>query len=255
MSTAPLVLTVDDELGILRLIQMELAAQGFQVISAQSGEAALQLLEEHQPDIALVDLMMPEMSGMELMKRIQRIRPIPVIFVTARDKEQEKVRGLDFGADDYVVKPFSPEELSARIRAVLRRANAGSEPERLVKAGEVEIDLNRRLVKRNGEPLSLTRTEWLLLQQLAFHPGKLMLNSDLLTKVWGPEYRDDLQYLRVWISRLRAKLEVDPSSPKILKTRTGIGYIFLADTPEDEENAFDTDGAGESKPQDLATPA
>ena len=235
MTTAPLVLTVDDELGILRLMQMELSAQGFQVISATSGEAALELLKEHKPDIALVDLMMPEMSGMELMKRMQKIHPVPVIFVTARDKEQEKIRGLELGADDYVVKPFSPEELSARIRAVLRRSTAGSEPERIVRAGEVEIDLNRRLVKRSGEPLSLTRTEWLLLQQLAFHPGKLMLNSDLLTKVWGPEYRDDLQYLRVWISRLRAKLEVDPSQPKILKTRTGIGYIFLAEAPDSDD--------------------
>src|SRR3970040_1277159 len=135
MTTAPLVLTVDDELGILRLMQMELSAQGFQVISATSGEAALELLKEHKPDIALVDLMMPEMSGMELMKRMQKTHPVAVIFVTARDTEQEKICGLALGADDYVVKPFSPEELSARIRAVLRRSNAGSEPERIVRGG------------------------------------------------------------------------------------------------------------------------
>jgi len=253
MTTAPLVLAVDDELGILRLIQMELNAQGFRVISAPSGEAALELLKENKPDIALVDLMMPAMSGLELMKRIQKIRPIPVIFVTARDKEQEKIRSLELGADDYIVKPFSPEELSARIRAVLRRSNAGSEPERIVRAGEVEIDLNRRLVKRNGEPLSLTRTEWLLLQQLAFHPGKLMLNSDLLTRVWGPEYRDDLQYLRVWISRLRAKLEVDPSESKILKTRTGIGYIFLADTPDIDDELEGTEEVEDRAPNLVAS--
>jgi two-component system KDP operon response regulator KdpE len=134
------------------------------------------------------------------------------------------------GADDYLVKPFNPEELSARVRAVLRRGfrpTAGSE--NIVRVANVEIDLNRRLVKKGGEVVSLTRTEWMLLQHLAANAGKVMLNTELLSKVWGPEYRDDLQYLRVWVSRLRSKLEPDPSNPTIIKTLQGIGYLLDAE--------------------------
>ena len=144
------------------------------------------------------------------------------------------MRGLELGADDYIAKPFSPDELSARVRAVLRRAVGGSAAENIVHSGNVEVDLNRRLVKRDGELVSLTRTEWMLLQHLASFPGKVMLNSELLSKVWGPEYRDDLQYLRVWVSRLRKKLEDEPSSPRLIKTFQGIGYMFVPDGVTEE---------------------
>lgn len=230
MSAEPLLLVVDDEAGILRLIKLELSAQGFRVITASGGEEALRLAEEQRPDAVLLDIMMPEITGLEVMRRLRERTNIPVLLVTAKDKDADKVRGLELGADDYIVKPFSPDELGARVRAVLRRG-LGQDVERVVRAGDVEIDLTRRLVKRNGNPVAVTRTEWLLLQHLAANAGKVMLNTELLSKVWGPEYRDDLQYLRVWVSRLRAKLEVEPANPTIIKTLQGIGYMFEAESP------------------------
>lgn len=230
MSAEPLLLVVDDEAGILRLIKLELSAQGFRVITASSGEEALRLAEEQRPDAVLLDIMMPEITGLEVMRRLRERTNIPVLLVTAKDKDADKVRGLELGADDYIVKPFSPDELGARVRAVLRRG-LGQDVERVVRAGDVEIDLTRRLVKRNGNPVAVTRTEWLLLQHLAANAGKVMLNTELLSKVWGPEYRDDLQYLRVWVSRLRAKLESEPANPQIIKTLQGIGYMFEAEAP------------------------
>ena len=238
MSTEPLLLVVDDEAGILRLMKLELSAQGFRVITASDGEQGVKLAEEQRPDAVLLDVMMPGLSGLEVMRRLRERSNVPVLLVTAKDKDTDKVRGLELGADDYIVKPFNPDELGARVRAVLRRS-INQDVERVITAGDVEIDLNRRLVKKGGEPVALTRTEWLLLQHLASNAGKVMLNTELLTKVWGPEYRDDLQYLRVWVSRLRAKLEVTPSSPLIIKTLQGIGYLFEADA-EATEAAEDT---------------
>ena len=228
MTTEPLVLGVDDEAGILRLIKLELTAQGFRVITASNGTDALKLIEDQRPDIILLDIVLPEISGLELLRTIRERWQTPVIMVTARDREVDKVRGLAAGADDYIVKPFGGDELGARIRAVLRRA-AGVDVDQVVSADGIEVDLARRLVKRNGEDVALTRTEWLLLQHLAANPGKVILNGELLAKVWGPEYRDDLQYLRVWVSRIRQKIEAEPGSPKIIITRPGIGYMFQAD--------------------------
>ena len=228
MASEPLVLAVDDEAGILRLIKLELTVQGFRVITASNGADALAIAEAQRPDIMLLDVVMPDLSGLELLRSIRERWQTPVIMVTARDREIDKVRGLAAGADDYIVKPFGADEMGARIRAVLRRA-AGVRVDQVVSANGVEVDLARRLVKRQGEPVALTRTEWLLLQYLAANPGKVILNAELLTKVWGPEYRDDLQYLRVWVSRIRQKIEMDPSNPKIIITRPGIGYMFEAD--------------------------
>ncbi len=224
--TEPLVLAVDDEAGILRLLKLELAEQGFGVIVADSGQQALALAEAQRPDIVLLDVLMPDIQGLEVMRRLRELANTPIILVTAKDSEADKVRGLEMGADDYIVKPFSADELAARIRAVLRRSIGVQTANRLVRAANVEIDLNRRVVTRDSETISLTRTEWLLLQHLAANPGKVMLNAELLSKVWGPEYRDDVQYLRVWISRLRHKLEPDRASPTIIKTFQGIGYLL-----------------------------
>jgi len=235
MSTEPLLLVVDDEAGILRLMKLELSAQGFRVVTASDGDKAISMAEDHRPDAVLLDVMMPGLSGLEVMRKLRERSNVPVLLVTAKDKDTDKVRGLELGADDYIVKPFNPDELGARVRAVLRRTFA-QDIDRVIVAEDVEIDLNRRIVKKAGEPVALTRTEWLLLQHLAANAGKVMLNTELLTKVWGPEYRDDLQYLRVWVSRLRAKLENTPSNPTIIKTLQGIGYLFEA-TPEPEEAA------------------
>ncbi len=241
MSSEPMILAVDDEAGILRLIKLELSAQGFRVITASNGEEALRIAEEQRPDVVLLDILMPEITGLEVMRRLRERSNTPVILVTAKDKDADKVRGLELGADDYVVKPFSPEELGARIRAVLRRG-LGQHAERVVRVGNIEIDLTRRLVKRDGELVAVTRTEWLLLQHLAANAGKVILNAELLSKVWGPEYRDDLQYLRVWVSRLRHKLEPVPGSPTIIKTLQGIGYMFDA---QDSGAGAQAEGEGE----------
>ncbi|MDO8616556.1 MAG: response regulator transcription factor [Dehalococcoidia bacterium] len=238
MTSEPLVLAVDDEAGILRLIKLELAAQGFRVVTATNGEEALKLAEEQRPDILLLDVIMPEMTGYEVMRKVREQSAAPIILVTARDSDADKVRGLELGADDYIAKPFSPDELAARVRAVLRRSTGANNTQRLVRAGNVDIDLERRLVTRDGEFVALTRTEWLLLQHLAANVGKVMMNAELLSKVWGPEYRDDVQYLRVWVSRLRAKLEVEPAEPAIIKTRPGIGYYL------DGEAMSTTEAAG-----------
>jgi two-component system KDP operon response regulator KdpE len=228
-----MVMAVDDEPGILRLIKLELSTQGFHVVTAGGGEEALRTAEENRPDIALLDIVMPEMNGLELMRRLRERSPLPIILLTAKGSESDKVRGLESGADDYLAKPFSPEELSARVRAVLRRSTGSSSPDNVVRTGTVEIDLNRRIVTKDGELLSLTRTEWMLLQHLAANAGKIMLNAELLSKVWGAEYRDDLQYLRVWVSRLRRKLEDDPATPRMIRTFQGIGYM-LSTTGDDD---------------------
>jgi two-component system KDP operon response regulator KdpE len=230
MAVEPLILAVDDEAGILRLIKLELSSQGFRVVVANDGEEALRVAEQQRPDIVILDVVMPEMSGLEVMRRLRERTSIPIILLTAKDHDEDKVRGLELGADDYLVKPFNPEELSARVRAVLRRGfRPSTGTENVVRVASVEIDLNRRLVKKDGDVVSLTRTEWMLLQHLAANAGKVMLNTELLSKVWGPEYRDDLQYLRVWVSRLRSKLEPDPSNPTIIKTLQGIGYLLDAE--------------------------
>ena len=245
MSAEPLVLAVDDEAGILRLIKLELSTQGFRVVTAEDGTSALKMAEEHRPDILLLDIVMPDMTGLEVMRKLRERVNTPVILLTAKGSDSDKVKGLEMGADDYLAKPFSPEELSARVRAVLRRAVGSSGTENVVTSGSVEIDLNRRLVKRDGELVTLTRTEWMLLQHLAANAGKIMLNAELLSKVWGPEYRDDLQYLRVWVSRLRRKLEVEPSSPKLIRTFQGIGYMFSLN------GGAETDAKTESVDEDV----
>jgi len=220
----PLVLAIDDDARILQFIKVELSTHDINVITSTSGEGGLDVLKEQSPDVILIDVMMPDMDGLELMRRIRETSNVPILLLTARRRDQDKIRGLDLGADDYLAKPFNPEELSARIRALLRRGRQVPEFA-TVRNGDVDIDLSKRLVWKNGEPVSLTRTEWLLLQYLAANAGRVILNAELLTRVWGVEYSNDLQYLRVWISRLRSKL----GSHSIIQTLSGIGYKLDAD--------------------------
>ena len=232
MNSEPLVLAVDDEKPILNVISAELKQQGFRVITARNGDEALALADQYRPDIAVLDLLMPEVGGLEVMRRLRDRRPIPVILLTAMGRSMDKVRGLELGADDYLAKPFDPQELAARVRAVLRRINTEAPgPENVVWAdkGKLEIDLERRIVRRDGNLVNLSRTEWLLLQHLAANAGKVMLNNQVLSTVWGPEYRDEFQYLRVWVFRLRQKLEENPASPRIIKTLPGIGLMLNPD--------------------------
>jgi two-component system, OmpR family, KDP operon response regulator KdpE len=226
VSTEPLVLVADDEVRITKLVSLALREQGFRVVVATGGREALQKAEEYRPDVIVLDIVMPDLDGMEVMRELQGRRPVPVILLTAKGSTADKAQGLDLGADDYVAKPFHPDELAARIRAVLRRA-AGAAPGNGVLAfDDIEIDLERRIVRRQGELVQFSRTEWLLLQHLAANAGKVVLHTELLTKVWGPEYRDDLQYLRVWISRVRRKLGAPAGEPGRIKTLQGIGYLL-----------------------------
>lgn len=227
-ATQPLVLAVDDDVGILRLVQLELESQGLRVKTALSGAESIALAAEEKPDVAVVDLRMPQMDGIETMDKLREAAAIPVILLTAMGGTADTISGLNRGADDYVSKPFNPSELSARVRAVLRRTAAPEEARTVACANGVSIDLVRRLVRRDDEILSLTRTEWMLLEHLAQNPGKVILSRDLLSAVWGMEYREELQYLRVWISRLRGKLESDPGDPQIIKTFSNVGYKLAA---------------------------
>jgi two-component system KDP operon response regulator KdpE len=229
VSTQPLVLVADDEPRITKLVSLALRDEGFRVVTASGGEEALARAEEVRPDIVLLDIVMPGMDGIEVMRQLREHRPVPVILLTARGSTAEKTKGLDLGADDYVAKPFDLDELAARVRAVLRRATGVAPGDGVVAFDDIQIDLERRLVSRDGELIQLSRTEWLLLQHLAANAGKVVLHTELLTKVWGPEYRDDLQYLRVWISRVRRKLGAKPGEPGRIKTFQGIGYLLDVD--------------------------
>ncbi|MCC6628589.1 MAG: response regulator transcription factor [Chloroflexi bacterium] len=221
-----LVLVVDDEAPIQRFLRAELEAQGFRVLLAGNGVDALQHLEDDRPDLVLLDVMMPEMDGFETLRRLRQHSPVPVIMLTARGSDTDKVRGLQSGADDYITKPFNPEELSARIGAVLRRSQAHVGGPRVLdyRDDAVTIDLDRRAVTVRGDEVRLSKTEWHLLEELASHAGRVMLHRELLARIWGAEYVDDVHYLRIWVSRLRAKLERDPSAPALIHTMPGLGY-------------------------------
>ena len=232
MSTQPLVLVADDEPRITKLVSMALGDEGFRVVTAANGEQALSRAEEFRPDIILLDIVMPDLDGIEVMRRLRERRPVPVILLTAKGSAGDKAKGLDLGADDYVAKPFHLDELAARVRAVLRRASGATRATGSIRFDNVEIDLERRVVTRDGELVELSRTEWLLLQHLAANAGKVVLHTELLTKVWGPEYRDDLQYLRVWVSRVRRKLGAKPGEAGHIRTFQGIGYLLDAEPAE-----------------------
>jgi two-component system KDP operon response regulator KdpE len=225
--TVPLILVIDDDAHILQFVKLELTAQDFRVATAKDGMTALKILEEQRPDLVILDVIMPTMSGLEVMRRIRETSSVPIILLTGRNRDQDKVRGLDMGADDYLAKPFNPEELSARVRAILRRGHALKDgPQTVVKNGNIEIDLTKRLVKKNGELVLLTRTEWMLLQYLAANAGRVVTISELLSRVWGAEYTSDVQYLRVWISRLRNKLGDETSNHTLIRTLPGVGYML-----------------------------
>jgi DNA-binding response OmpR family regulator len=222
------ILVVDDEPRMVQLISMNLKLEGFNVISAASGYLALEKVTKEMPDLVILDIMMPDMDGFETLKKIREISSIPVIFLSVKGEEHDRVRGLDLGADDYITKPFGPRELISRINAVLRR----SEPENhnrkseIVIDDELKINFDQRRVWVRGENIKLRPTEYRLLYQLVTNPGKLMTHETLLSRVWGPEYRDEDQYVRLYITYLRQKIEKDPKNPVYILSERGMGYRF-----------------------------
>jgi len=226
----PTVLVVDDEPRIVRFVRAELESAGFRVLAALNGIAAMETVSSEMPDLVVLDVIMPGLDGFDVLRRIRANSSVPVILLTARGSDADKVRGLDLGADDYLTKPFSPDELSARVRAVLRRTSSSREaPAARLQVGDLVVDYDRRRVMVRGRDVQMSRTEWQLLQQLALNAGKVMLHEDLLVRTWGPEYRDDVEYLRVWVSRLRRKIEDDPARPHYLRTVPGVGYMLTDD--------------------------
>jgi two-component system KDP operon response regulator KdpE len=226
------VLVVDDEPPIVRAVAANLRVRGYEALTAASGEAALGAVETHQPDCVVLDLGLPGIDGLEVLRRLRTWTQVPVVVLTAVDGERDKVTALDLGADDYVTKPFGVAELMARIRVALRHARpAGADQPRVVRAGEVAIDLDAKLVTRAGAPVRLTPIEYRLLETLATNAGRLCTHRFLLERVWGPGYGDESQYLRVYMANLRKKLD-DPAAPQLLLTDPGMGYRFVVPDPD-----------------------
>ncbi|MGD2104135.1 MAG: response regulator transcription factor, partial [Anaerolineae bacterium] len=226
-------LIVDDEPRVVQLVRAVLEAVGYEVVAAMSGESGIEAVALEQPDLVLLDIRLPNgPDGYEVCERVREFSDVGVIMLTAKARREDVLRGFDVGADDYLTKPFNAKELVARVKAVLRRTQypeERTEPRRT--CGEWEIDFARRTVKVRGERVSLTATEYALLRHLATNPNCVMTHGDLLTRVWGSEYRDDLDYLRAYIRYLRRKLEADPSSPEYIVTAQGVGYMLAC--PED----------------------
>jgi DNA-binding response OmpR family regulator len=222
------ILIVDDEPRYLRLLEANLRTEGYEVATAQDGVQAIDVFSSQPIDLILLDIMMPRLDGFGACQRIREFSNVPIIILTAKGEEQDRVRGLDLGADDYLVKPFSATELLARVRAVLRRSQMPADvgPARFFSHGDLKIDFARAEVWRGEQPISLSATEYRLLLQFAHNSGTILSSEDLLTSVWGPEYRDDKEILWVSIARLRQKLESDPHSPIHIVTRSGLGYLM-----------------------------
>lgn len=222
------VLVVDDEPRMIHFIRLNLEHDGFQVFEAASGSKALDQLRDQLPDLILLDVMMPDLDGFETLRLIREISTVPVIMLTAKGEEDDRVRGLELGADDYVTKPFSPRELVSRVKAVLRRTEMPSQSgsEVIQVDDRLRLDFDRREVWVDGQIINLRPTEYRLLFHLVQNAGWVVPHDQLLAKVWGYEYREETHYLRLYINYLRQKLELDPSNPKYILTERGVGYRF-----------------------------
>ncbi|HRE46734.1 MAG TPA: response regulator transcription factor [Aggregatilineales bacterium] len=224
------ILVVDDEPRMITFIRMNLELEGFQVVEAHDGMAALDALRTQLPDLALLDVMMPRLDGFEVLRMMREFSTVPVIMLTAKGEEDDRVRGLELGADDYITKPFSPRELVSRVRAVLRRIeSAGTAPENAVLKidDRLSVDWNRREVVVAGKHIKLRPTEYRLLYHLIENAGWTVTHEQLLAKVWGYEYRDETHYVRLYVNYLREKIEEDAANPKYIQTERGVGYRFV----------------------------
>jgi DNA-binding response OmpR family regulator len=221
------VLVVDDEERIIYFLQSKLRVSGYEVLTARNGKEAFEQFHNNNPDIIVLDLVMPEMDGLEFLKELRAFSDVPVIILSAKSEDVDKIKGLTLGADDYLQKPFNPNELIARIEAISRRPKSSKKSktfETLTLHG-IHIDFQARTVLVKGNEEHLTRLEWLLLGELVQNMGHVVMYEELLTKVWGAEYRNDIQILRTWINRLRNKLEENPQEPKFILTVPKVGYI------------------------------
>ncbi len=224
--TRPRVLVVDDEQGLVRALAINLRAHGWDVATALDGARALDLAASWHPGVVLLDLGLPDIPGIEVIAGIRGWSQVPIVVLSARQQGEDKVDALDAGADDYVTKPFAMDELLARLRAAVRRGAPTDPAEAVVEAGELTIDLARRRVLRRGEEVRLSPTEWALIEVLVRNRGRLVSRQQLLQEVWGPGYANETAYLRVYAAQLRRKLEIDPSHPRHLITKPGMGYLF-----------------------------
>jgi two-component system KDP operon response regulator KdpE len=224
MSAAARVLVVDDEPQIVRALRVVLRNAGYEVEAAGTVAGALDAVAVRPPDVLVLDLVLPDGSGVDVLTDLRRWSSLPVLVLSAVGDEREKIRALDAGADDYVTKPFGSGELTARVRALLRRSSDTSAGDPLLETGDVRIDLAARTVRKAGRDVHLTPIEFALVQALAAHPGKLITHRQLLREVWGQNYESDTQLLRVHVAHIRAKLEDDPGSPRLLVTEPGVGY-------------------------------
>jgi two-component system KDP operon response regulator KdpE len=223
------ILVAEDDMAVRDFITRNLRARGFEVFEAGNGFEAMAQWERERPHLLILDIMMPQMDGLEVCRRVREQSATPIIVLTALDAESDKVAALDLGADDYLTKPFGVEELLARVRAVLRRSQWESVPPAsgVKRYGELEIDLHGHIVRLRGAEVRLTPTEFALLEQLVVNAGKVLPHRMLLQRVWGPEYGGEAEYLRVYIKRLRQKLESDPTRPRLFMTEQGVGYRFV----------------------------
>ncbi len=223
------VLVVEDEPEIRRFLRTSMGAEGYRVVEAQTGERGAVDAGTQKPDLAIVDLGLPDIDGVEVIRRIRSWSPMPIIVLSARAQERSKIEALDAGADDYITKPFGVGELLARVRAALRHATRGASGKNTLEFGEIAVDFEKHLVRRKGAEVHLTALEFRLLACLAQHAGMVVTHRQLLREVWGPSYVEHTHYLRIYMKQLRDKLEADPMRPRHLLTETGVGYRLLAD--------------------------
>jgi len=222
------VLIVDDELSIRRFLRISLETGEYRVFEAETGAEALAKAAQVRPEVIILDMNLPDLEGVEVLRRLREWTSAPVIILSVRDADRDKVAALDAGADDYLTKPFSTDELLARLRVARRHAQpAAAEP--VLTFGDVQIDLARRIVTRGGEGVKLTPTEYALLRLLALHAGRVLTHRQILKEVWGPQYVDETHYLRVYFAQLRQKLEANPALPRLIVTEPGVGYRLVAE--------------------------
>ena len=233
-SRKPLILVIDDDPGLLKLMKRDLLLHGYRVITASDGKTGLQLIEDEEPTLAILDVTMPGLNGFQVCERARRFSNVPIIILTAKGQREDVVHGFNIGADDYITKPFGIDEFLARIKAVLRRTKFSEEiPQPPFTFGGLGIDFTRHQVTLDGKEVTLTATEYRLLCLLACNSGSVLTRDQLLTEVWGWQYRDDSHILQVAVNRLRKKIGDNPSNPKYIVTRSGIGYAFKEPAEED----------------------